>query len=315
MAVPQVLGVGYNVITGVLNGQYAVNLVVILIAAKSTAWLLAMGSQTSGGTLAPLFLIGGSMGFLFGSWAISADPGLGVVPAVFAVAGMAAVFGTASRAPLTSIVFALEVTKDYQGVLPIVVTVVIAELVGEVMMDESIMTERLAGRGLRVRNFYEYNPLRQVRVKTLMSSPAASVDANEKVAALHAKMSSRDHPFRLRKRFVVVQDAKPIGFIEREDVNAMMDSSNPTATVGEARKREFEQVSQDEFAYEGLRTMALRGVSFLVVVDADGNLVGYLSHGDLTRALKRKVEDETVIERPRYGPAAHRRLRGEEREG
>ena len=313
LAVPQVLGVGYNVITGVLNGQYVVELVVLLIAAKSAAWLVAMGSQTSGGTLAPLFIIGSSMGYLFGSWAVSADPGLGVVPAVFAVAGMAAVFGTASRAPFTSIVFALEVTKDYQGVLPVIVTVVIAELVGEALMDESIMTERLAGRGLRVRHFYEYIPLRQVRVKTLMSSPAASVDADETIAALHEQMSSRDHPFRLRKRLVVTQEEKPIGIIEREDVGVAASAGHPV-TVGEACKRNFERVSQDEFAYEVLRIMALRSVSFLVVVDGEGNLVGYLSQGDLMRVLKRKVEDETVVEGPRYGPAATQSPEGEEQE-
>ncbi len=303
LAAPQVLGVGYNVIAGVLNGQYVLDLVVLLIVAKSVAWLVAMGSQTSGGTLAPLFIIGSSIGYLFGSWAVSADVGLGVVPAVFAVAGMAAVFGTASRAPLTSIVFALEVTKDYQGVLPVVVTVVIAELVGEALMDESIMTERLAGRGLRVRNFYEYNPLRQVRIKTLMSSPAQSVDAEEKAAVLRRQMSSSDHPFRLRKRLVVVREGRPIGVIEGDDIN--QPAADPqSVTVGEVCGKSFEQVSQDEFAYEGLRTMALRGVSFLVVVDSEGKLVGYLSQGDLMRVLKRKIEDETIVEGPRYGPAA-----------
>lgn len=128
-AVPQVLGVGYDVITSVLTGQYVLSVVLMILVAKAVAWLLAMGSQTSGGTLAPLFMIGGSAGYLFGAGVHTALPGLGVASGAFAVAGMAAVFGTASRAPFTSIVFALEVTGDYKGVLPIIVTVVIAELV------------------------------------------------------------------------------------------------------------------------------------------------------------------------------------------
>ncbi len=301
LAVPQVLGVGYNVITGVLDGQFVIELVALILVAKAIAWLLAMGSQTSGGTLAPMFLIGAATGYLFGVWAVSAYSALGVVPAVFAVAGMAAVFGTASRAPFTSIVFALEVTKDYQGVLPVVITVVIAELVGEALMDESIMTERLAGRGLRVRNYYEYNPLRQVRVGSVMSTPASAVEADSTVGELSKLMSSRDHPFRLRKRVVVVQDGRPVGVIDRDQAYAAA-SVSPASRVGDACTGAFERILEDEFAYEGLRTMTLRGVSFLVVVDKEGRLAGYLSQGDLTRALKGKVEDETVVEGPKYRP-------------
>lgn len=301
LAAPQVLGVGYNVITAVLNGQYVIQLVALILVAKAVAWLIAMGSQTSGGTLAPLFMIGSATGFLFGTWVTSVYPGLGLVPGVFAVAGMAAVFGTAARAPFTSIVFALEVTKDFQGVIPVVVTVVIAELVGEVLMEDSIMTERLAGRGLRVRHFYEYNPLRQVRVRAVMSAPAISVEADEPVVELSALMSDRGHPYRPRKRLVVVQGGKPIGMIERERIYDAAATADPSLKVIDVCTREFGRISQDEFAYEGLRVMALHNVTFLVVVDEKENLVGYLSQGDLTRALKRKVEDETLIEGPKFG--------------
>ena len=299
LAAPQVLGVGYNVISGVLNGGYVIQLVALILVAKSVAWLVAMGSKTSGGTLAPMFLIGSSMGYLFGVWAVSAYPEMGVVPAVFAVAGMAALFGTAARAPFTSIVFALEVTRDYQGAIPVVVTVVIAELVGEVLMEESIMTERLAGRGLRVRNYYEYNPLRQVRVSAVMTSPVSSVEADLPVAELSKMMSTNDSPLSLRKRIAVVRDGKPVGVIDRRQAEAAAsDAGSPT--VGDSCTRDFQTIDRGEFAYEGLRTMALRGATFLLVVDEKGGLVGYLSQGDLTRALKRKVEDETLVEGPKY---------------
>ncbi len=298
-AVPQVLGVGYDVITGVLTGQYVLALVAAILVAKAVAWLLSMGSQTSGGTLAPLFMIGGSMGYLFGAGAVAVAPGLGVVPGVFAIAGMAAVFGTASRAPLTSIVFALEVTKDYQGVLPVVVTVVVAELVGEALMKESIMTERLAKRGLWVKHIYEYNPLRQVRVRAVMSAPADSVEAVMPVSELRELMSA-GHPFALRKRLLVVSGLKPVGVATREEIYKTPAEANPTAAVGDVCGKRFETISQDEFAYDGLRTMSLRGVNFLVVLDQEGNAVGYLSQGDLTRALRRKIEDETLVEPPRY---------------
>ncbi|HKT21336.1 MAG TPA: chloride channel protein, partial [Nitrososphaerales archaeon] len=296
-AVPQVLGVGYDVITGVLNGQFAIGVVLMILVAKAVAWLLAMGSQTSGGTLAPLFMVGGSLGYLFGSWITSLFPGLGVGPGVFAVAGMAAVFGTASRAPFTSIVFALEVTRDYQGVLPIIVTVVIAELVGEALMEDSIMTERLAKRGLRVRNIYEYNPLRQIRIKSIMSSPAVTVDVSKPVVELYKQMTSSDHPFSVRKRLIVVSEGKAMGIIGRDQVFAAAANANSELTAGDACSRGFESMPQEEFAYDALRRMSLRDVSFIVVTGEQGEVAGYLSRGDLIRALRRKIEDETLVEK------------------
>jgi CIC family chloride channel protein len=295
-AVPQILGVGYDVIAGVLDGQFAIGIVVLILVAKSVAWLLAMGSQTSGGTLAPLFMIGGSLGYLFGSWIAPLVPGLGVGAGVFAVAGMAAVFGTASRAPFTSIVFALEVTRDYQGVLPVIVTVVIAELVGEVLMQDSIMTQRLANRGLRVRNIYEYNPLRQIRIKSVMSAPPVTVDAAQPVVALYRQMTSNTHPFSTRKRLIVVSSGKAIGVVSRDQIFSAAASANSELTAGDTCSKDFESMSQEEFAYDALRKISLRDVSFIVVTGDGGKVVGYLSRGDLVRALRKKIEDETLVE-------------------
>ncbi len=300
LAVPQVLGVGYDVITNVLTGQYVVEVVLVILVAKAVAWLLAMGSQTSGGTLAPLFMVGGSLGFLFGSGVASASPGLGIVPSAFAVAGMAAVFATASRAPFTSIIFALEVTKDYQGVIPIIITVVIAELVGEALMADSIMTERLAQRGLRVRHVYDYNPLRMVRVKSLMTTPPVAVESTTPVVELFKLASTRGHPFSARKRLVVVQEGKPVGVVDKEQLFEGAAKAEPALPVIDVCSRKLETIPENEFAYEGLRKMSLRNVHFLAVVDEKGKLVGYLSQGDLSRAVRGKIEDETIVEPSRY---------------
>jgi chloride channel protein, CIC family len=300
LAVPQALGVGYDVITGVLTGQYVVGIVLLILVAKAVAWLLAMGSQTSGGTLAPLFMIGGSMGFLYGSGVVAVSPGLGVVPSVFAVAGMAAVFGTASRAPFTSIIFALEVTKDYQGVIPIIITVVIAELVGEVLMDDSIMTQRLAERGLHVRHIYDYNPLRMISIKTVMSSPALSVESLTPVVELFKVASRNDHPFKTRKRLIVTRDGKPVGAVSREQLFEGAAKADPAMTVFDICNKDIATIPQDEFAYEGLRKMTLHGIHFLAVVDKKGDLVGYLSQGDISRAMRGKIEDETLVEPSKY---------------
>jgi H+/Cl- antiporter ClcA len=293
--VPQILGVGYDVITSLIDSRVTLELAALILVAKTVAWVLSMGSQTSGGTLAPLFTIGGALGLIFGTGVVWAFPTLGVVPGVFAIAAMAAVFGTASRAPFASIVFALEVTEAYQGVLPVIVTVVIAELVGEYLMADSIMTEKLARRGLRVRHIYEFNPLRQIRVSKIMS-PLIGVSADERVMDVFKLINQPNHEFAKRKRLVVLKDGIAVGVIDRTSLYEAASKADREITMMQAASKHFLTIREDEFGFEALRIMTLNAVPFLVVVDKDGKAVGYVSQSDLIKAQKDKIADDTIIE-------------------
>ena len=297
--VPQTLGVGYDVINGIIDARVAISLALLILVAKAASWMLSMGSQTSGGTLAPLFMVGSSLGLVFGTGVVTAFPSLGVPPGVFAIAAMAAVFGTASRAPFASIVFALEVTEDYQGVLPVIVTVVIAELIGEYLMADSIMTEKLTRRGLRVRHIYEYNPLRQIRISKLMS-PLVAVDAKESVLEIFRKMNDPHHHLARRKRVVVLKDGNAIGVAERSQLYEGASKADPQLTVEAICSSSFLAIREDEFGFEALRLMTLNNVAFLVVVDKDNKPVGYVSRGDLIRAQRDKIADDTIVEKGRW---------------
>ena len=303
LAVPQILGVGYNTITDILNGRVVIELAAIIIVAKAAAWIFAMGSQTSGGTLAPLFMVGSALGYVYGVAIVGAFSALGLVPGIFAVAGLTAVFGTASRAPLASFVFALEVTQDFQVVIPIMITMLVAELVGEYLMEETIMTERLARRKLRVRNLYEYNPLRQLRVSQIMSTPLVTVDPKRKMLDVYKLMNQPGHEYWRRKRVVVSGgDGKACGIVERESLHqaiAHLESleNSQEATVGEICSKSFGTIREDEMAYEAMVLMTLNDLPGLVVVDRTDKAVGYVSRGDLIRAQKKKIFDEAVIQR------------------
>jgi CIC family chloride channel protein len=312
--VPQVLGVGYDIITDILSGQLnlltigpvgslgggLLVLLLVIMAAKAGAWTLSMGSQTSGGTLAPLFLVGSAMGYAFGTGIISIFPflqNMGISPGIFALAAMGAVFGTASRAPFASILFVLEVTQAYQGLIPITLTVIIAELVGEYLMEDSIMTEKLSRRGLRVRNIYEYNPLRQIRVSQLMSKPLATVNADQDVISIMKSLSQPNEELWEKKRLAVIKDDKLVGVIDRDEVYKGASIADKELTVGKICSRKYLTINEDESGYEALNTMIMNDVPFLFVVNKEGSPVGYLSRGDLIRAQKHKVEDERIMEK------------------
>ncbi|HEY3096232.1 MAG TPA: chloride channel protein [Acidimicrobiia bacterium] len=115
LAVPRALGVGYDAIDDVLAAKFTVGALALLLLAKVIAWWIALSSGTSGGTLAPVLLIGGSFGGLIGAGLNAAFPSLHLSPGAVALVAMAATFGAATRATFTSIVFAFELTRDYQA--------------------------------------------------------------------------------------------------------------------------------------------------------------------------------------------------------
>lgn len=304
--VPQILGVGYGTISDILNGRVVVELAIFIMVAKAAAWIFAMGSQTSGGTLAPLFMVGSALGFVYGSALSGFITPFGLVPGIFAVAGLAAVFGTASRAPIASFVFALEVTRDFQIAIPVMVTMLSAELVGEYLMEETIMTERLARRGLRVRNLYEYNPLRQIHISQVMSSPPTTVSRDQKVLDVYRLVNQPGNDYWRRKRLVVVSsDGCAVGTIDRQSLHTEATRIETTGVdkeeeIGKIASGTFFTIKETEMAYEALILISLKDTTYLIVVDTENRAVGYLSRGDLMRAQKKKILDETIIQRARY---------------
>jgi H+/Cl- antiporter ClcA len=151
---PRTLGVGYVNIQDTLSGQLAGTVVLVFATLKFISWSIALGSGTSGGTLAPLFTIGGGLGAVLGELAAHAFPSLGVDPRIAALVGMAAIFAGASRALLTSIVFAFETTRQPIGLLPLLGGCSAAFLISSLMMRYTIMTEKLARRGTHVPTEY-----------------------------------------------------------------------------------------------------------------------------------------------------------------
>lgn len=166
---PRTLGVGYDVITDMLRSSLTVGVVAWICAMKFISWSISLGSGTSGGALAPIFMIGGGLGTLLGSAAFALFPLSGVDVRVAALVGMAALFAGASQALLAAVVFAFEVTLQPTGLLPLLGACAASYMISALLMRESIMTEKLARRGLRVPNEYAADVLDGLWVRNLAS--------------------------------------------------------------------------------------------------------------------------------------------------
>jgi len=166
---PHTMGVGYDNIQYLLSGSWTLSALLSLCLLKYLSWSISLGSGTSGGTLAPLFTIGGALGALMGLGVAHFFPGAGINPATAALVGMAAMFAGASRALLTSIVFALETTHQPNGLLPLLGGCVAAYFISFFLMKGSIMTEKIQRRGVKTPDAYEPDILQGVTVRQLLT--------------------------------------------------------------------------------------------------------------------------------------------------
>jgi hypothetical protein len=180
LIVPQALGVGYNVIEAELNGTIALNLIVGILIVKTLIWSLSLGSGTSGGVLAPMLMIGGALGGLEAT--VFPQVAAGFWPLV----GLAGVLGGVMRSPLTGVVFALELTHRYEAMLPLLVTATAAFAISVLILRRSVLTEKIARRGLHLTREYSVDPLEVLFVHEVMSAgrdPALGSQSSQVVYA------------------------------------------------------------------------------------------------------------------------------------
>jgi CIC family chloride channel protein len=164
LVVPEALGVGYNVIEAELNGSIAVNLIVGILIVKTLIWSLSLGSGTSGGVLAPMLMIGGALGGLEATFFPHVAPGF------WPLVGLAGVLGGVMRSPLTGVVFALELTHRYEALLPLLIGATAAYTVSVLVLRRSVLTEKVARRGVHLSREYSVDPLEVLFVGDVMAS-------------------------------------------------------------------------------------------------------------------------------------------------
>lgn len=175
---PRALGVGYDSIGAMLNVKLAVTTLITLLVAKTIIWVIALGSGTSGGILAPILIIGGSLGGGVGELLHVPHPG------VWALLGMSAIFSGVTRTPFTSVIFPMELTHNLGALLPLLFTSSIATGLSSYILPRSILTEKIARRGLHLTREYQADPLQMHVCKEIAWLPAPLLPAHARVGDL-----------------------------------------------------------------------------------------------------------------------------------
>jgi chloride channel protein, CIC family len=262
---------------------------------KALALVVSLGSGTSGGLLAPMFMSSAAMG---GAFAIGLNYGLGthLAPGAFALVAMGAVFGAASRATFTFIIFAFEITRDYNAVLPLMLVCVIADAVAMFFTPTSIMTEKLARRGLETHSEYETNVMKQVKVGEIMAVGVVTVVPEETVRSVADRMASDPRLVQHRALPIVSHDGRLVGIITQGDILRGLEE-NPAGDVRviDVGSRSLIVAYPDESAFDALTKMLMNNVGRLPVVDRKKpeKMVGYINRAAVMACWGTHLHEES----------------------
>jgi len=299
--VPRVLGVGYDTIGDILNANLAWKLLLVVMVAKAVALVVSLGSGTSGGLLAPMFMSSAALGGVFAIGMDRIFPAANLSAGAFALVAMGAVFGAASRATFSFIIFAFEITRDYNSVLPLMLVSVIADGIAMLLMPKaSIMTEKLARRGLHIHQDYEADVLQQTMVSETMDQDVPKLPSDMKVSELSDRIARRD-PAVCQHQGMLVLDSngRLAGLITRGDVLRALDQ-DPTGAMSvlDAGTRNVIVTYPDELLHDASAKMLRHNIGRLPVVDRSdpGKVIGYLGRPGIMAARLRRLEEEHVRE-------------------
>ncbi|MCD2422974.1 chloride channel protein [Niabella pedocola] len=280
---PNTLGVGYNNITDVLSGSPTLKVIALLFLFKFLSWAIALSSGTSGGTLAPLLTIGGAAGALTGMAFQYFFPQLDVSVSLAALIGMSAMFAGASRALLTSILFALETTGQVHALLALLAACALAYFISFYLMEHTIMTEKIARRGVRTPVNYTPDVLEQYQVKDVMSNDALLISSDSRIADV--KQWLDQHPDTRASYFIITgSDNKLSGVVSSSSL--LSDHQDPAARVDSLIKRKSAWVQENGSLKMAVETMLRFDVDLLPVTDKNQVVVGSINYKNIMTAYQ-----------------------------
>ena len=286
---PRVLGAGYDVIQALLDGHLLLHAVVVLLVVKAVVWLVALGSGTSGGILAPLLILGGCAGFLIGQY-LPGDPGF------WAMIGMAGVMSGTMRAPMTGALFAAELTNHLSALPETIAAGSAAYAISVLVMRRSILTEKIARRGRHILREYTVDALEFLLAGDLMTPDPntlpGSMPVSEVMRFFADEAEHRSYP-------VVDADGRLIGLVSRTDALRWQVSKKAEGELGDRMSD-----ASIQFAYPNTPCgrvadlMVESGVGRVPIVEpSTRKVVGIISRQDLLKVRSSQKRGEKVRSR------------------
>jgi H+/Cl- antiporter ClcA/predicted transcriptional regulator len=289
---PQALGVGYDVIDSLLQGNMALHLVIGILFIKAIIWAIALGSGTSGGVLAPVLMVGAALGACEGYFLPNQGAGF------WALLSMGAVLGGTMRAPFTGVIFALELTHDINLLLPLLLATALSYGFTVLTQKRSILTEKIARRGYHLSCEYAIDPLEILFVREVMKTAVTALPASitreeltQKVEVLNADETQLLYP-------VIDGDLRMAGVVTRRKLIELMHNNGATVDISQILERDAVHAYPDETLKTVVLRMSETGLTRLPVLDRDTHqVVGLVTLRAVLAGRAKNLEAENRRER------------------
>ncbi len=256
-AAPGNAGLGFSPTVAMLLG---------LVAFKAVATCFTLGSGGSGGVFAPSLMIGAATGGAFGM--VLSKVGLvptGGSPASYALVGMAAVLAGATHAPLTAILILFEVTRDVYVLLPIMLAAVVAVVVAQALLKDSIYSLKLRRLGVLVGSGADLSLLRRATARDIAPGPFIPVFPDDPLTRV---LELRDR-YRITDFCICDRDGSFLGMVVSADLRtALLErEAIPYLLVQELVRPEIPVVDPDETLDRVLEKFSRHEVNSLPIID------------------------------------------------
>jgi len=290
----RVLGAGYGSIQALVDGNLIVKAVIVLLVVKAIVWLVALGSGTSGGILAPLLILGGCAGFLMGQF-LPGDPGF------WAMVGMAGIMSGVMRAPMTAALFAAELTNHLSALPDTIAAGASAYAISVLVMKRSILTEKIARRGRHVLREYTVDALEFLLAGQLMTPDPKTLDGSmpipDAVKFFSDEAEHRSYP-------VVDENGRLLGLVSRTDALRWQVSQKTEGTLAEAMSDASAGFAfPDTPCGEVADMMVDSGTGRVPIIDPQSRrVVGIISRQDLLKVRSSQKRTESARSRGKKRP-------------
>lgn len=290
MLLPEVLGVGYELIEASLSPEpYAPVLILLLIMlGKMLATSFTLGSGGSGGVLSPSLFIGAMLGSVVGTLVQGAPFGT-AAPGAYTMVGMGAVLAAATHAPLTAVLMLFELTGNYQIILPMMLACTLATLTAARLQRTSIYTIELARRGISVSRGFETNVLRTIKVREVYSTDAATIPDDLVLSELMDRVAVSSHS----RYYLLDKEGRLQGAVEMSDLRKVIPDQAylwSVVVAADVATADVQAVVPEDDLSWVMHEFERTGADEIPVVDPqEGKLLGTVRKGDVIARYNREM--------------------------
>ena len=287
---PSIFGVGYGTTSYLIRGGGSLPFASIAFGAKSLGFVLAMSAGLLGGTFAPSLFIGASLGSAIGHAArIIAGPTID--PGAYALVGMGAYFGGFLRCPMAAVLIVLELTNDYDLILPLMLAVAVSTAISSRIARLTLTEQQMIAEGYRERE-ERADPIGRLLVRDMMNTAVQTFAADVPIAQVVRATSEKRH----RLYPVVSADGSLLGLLGADSIVRTVRDGKLDTTAGELMEQAKVFARVDEPLNDVVARLAIENIDRCPVLDNSNRVVGFLSPSDLLRARFRAA-DAAAVER------------------